>query len=394
MALGRLHDMQTSPSCIVYLDQWEMTPYVVQALHQNQPQLEHLRMGLKYYVLTTQLIATCLQLPSNCRNMYVNAIKLTSDEHANTPWPWEELTISSVDMTQLLYMPKPSSASGGCVTVRFHVLDLKSVTEVSDTHTRTRANMHCTQTGALAPHAPALPLGVVCTLYGNLYHTRVHGRSSHACVCYLILFVACQTFLWRPLVHVCVCVYVCVSQVRHTTVCAAQHVHAWCVCLTSYGQTRYGLGAYIFVCPLQEHTGPLQEWLQHVTWEREDAYGNIEINLQDDGDKLSTHTNAQLSLLSTLQMSTKCKSYPPWRLREVATNGSFKSVSRNTISLTVNGSMTRLAVEALRARPAWVTEVCMGACEYPLSADVYKQLTRDMPLVAKGLAGKVAKAAA
>ncbi len=44
-------------------------------------------------------------------------LALQSDTHANTPWPWEELTVATLDVTQLLKLPNLMFIEGGPVRV-------------------------------------------------------------------------------------------------------------------------------------------------------------------------------------------------------------------------------------------------------------------------------------
>ncbi len=59
---------------------------------------------------------------------------LQSDQHANAPWPWDEvLFYSDIDVTLLAQLPDPAACSTAPV-LRCDNIAIGSVTEVSHTH--------------------------------------------------------------------------------------------------------------------------------------------------------------------------------------------------------------------------------------------------------------------
>ncbi len=61
--------------------------------------------------LTDELLSTVLQLGGQVRHLEVDGMRLQSDQHANAPWPWAELSsYDTMSITDLCKLPNPSSA--------------------------------------------------------------------------------------------------------------------------------------------------------------------------------------------------------------------------------------------------------------------------------------------
>lgn len=65
----------------------------------------------------------CVELAPSMRRLAVRSLALQSDQCANTLWPWEQLTVETLDMAQVLRLPKPSSEGVICV-VEFSRLEV------------------------------------------------------------------------------------------------------------------------------------------------------------------------------------------------------------------------------------------------------------------------------
>ncbi len=59
--------------------------------------------------LTDELLGTVLQLGEQVSSLWVSSLQLLSDQHANKPWPWVELTIDTLDIADLCKLPSPRS---------------------------------------------------------------------------------------------------------------------------------------------------------------------------------------------------------------------------------------------------------------------------------------------
>ncbi len=140
----------SAPGAVIQLSSWRWDEACVQAVADMLPKLGHLSFSIKtreYEPVTDEQLSLMLRVAEHVPRLSVGSLSLQSDTHANTPWPWDELTIDTLDIADLCKLPDPSGAKDGvwveCVTV---MVDRKTIEQVrhthlhTHTHTRTRTN--------------------------------------------------------------------------------------------------------------------------------------------------------------------------------------------------------------------------------------------------------------
>ncbi len=63
--------------------------------------------------LTDELLGVVLGMGTRVQNLTCPSLALQSDQHANTPWPWDELTCTTFDVGQVCRLPDPAGTQGG-----------------------------------------------------------------------------------------------------------------------------------------------------------------------------------------------------------------------------------------------------------------------------------------
>ncbi len=66
----------------------------------------------------------------NWQSVEVPSLTLQSDTHANTPWPWDELTIDTLDIADLCKLPDPSGAEERMFFTSETILDAQCILQV------------------------------------------------------------------------------------------------------------------------------------------------------------------------------------------------------------------------------------------------------------------------
>ncbi len=94
-----------------------------------------MRFSLHLYGgLIDEQLSTILQLGEQVSSLSVGSIHLQSNQHANTPWPWEKLTIEWFDIADLCKLPDPrGTCKPRVIEVKTLVSGTGSETEVSST---------------------------------------------------------------------------------------------------------------------------------------------------------------------------------------------------------------------------------------------------------------------
>ncbi len=116
------------------LKEWGLTVGVVSVLADTMPTLPDRGFGWRVtnHHLTDQQLSMLLGLEPQLRRLSVGGLSLQSDQHANAPWPWEELTVWECDAAMLLKLPSPAGAGAPrvlrCAGITFNAT---AVTEVS-----------------------------------------------------------------------------------------------------------------------------------------------------------------------------------------------------------------------------------------------------------------------
>ncbi len=129
--LGSLH-VETAARRVCVLSGWALTDEVLSVVADMTPTLADTGFGwCGLQALTSQQLSSLLRVgPRLCR-LSVYSLSLQSDQHANTPWPWDELTVLQCDAAMLLRLPNPGG-EGTFRVVRCETLlmNAEHVTEV------------------------------------------------------------------------------------------------------------------------------------------------------------------------------------------------------------------------------------------------------------------------
>ncbi len=112
--LRQLRDLQAHRPVCVALDEWDWSVESLHALAREGPSLTQLsyKFSLAISHVTDELLGGLLQCGEAVKRLVVGSLQLQSDQHANTPWPWEHLVLkTSAAMTQMLRLPDPARAA-------------------------------------------------------------------------------------------------------------------------------------------------------------------------------------------------------------------------------------------------------------------------------------------
>ncbi len=110
---------------------------MAQAFADAAPLLPHLQFGvLIEKPLTDELLGLVQQMGPRMRRLSVHSLALQSDQHANTPWPWDELGLGGVDLAHIARLPNPSGEGAPHMVTEVQVvLVSEDVLQVSGIHT-------------------------------------------------------------------------------------------------------------------------------------------------------------------------------------------------------------------------------------------------------------------
>ncbi len=121
----------------VAISGWALTRDAARAVADTMPTLPDISIEwCASEALTDQQLRRLLRTVPQLRRLSVPSLNLQSDQHANTPWPWEELAVSECDAAMLLRLPNPGG-EGAPRVVRCEsiTLDANKLNGVSCTHT-------------------------------------------------------------------------------------------------------------------------------------------------------------------------------------------------------------------------------------------------------------------
>ncbi len=91
----------------VYLRQpdWHWPPELLRVLIDAPASTPNINATVHIGELTDELLSLVLQAHRHIASVHVGSLRLQSDAHANTLWPWDELTCHTVDITQMIKFP-------------------------------------------------------------------------------------------------------------------------------------------------------------------------------------------------------------------------------------------------------------------------------------------------
>lgn len=118
-SIGAVEDEWTRPldewqahTPLLDVSEWAATPDMVRTcapyIHQfDEPELP------KVDQLTDELLSAALDVAPQLRTLTAGALTLQSDQHASAAWPWDKVSVRTVDVTQLLRLPHPGVGGAG-----------------------------------------------------------------------------------------------------------------------------------------------------------------------------------------------------------------------------------------------------------------------------------------
>ncbi len=145
--LGDQFNTTNKPTIVLSGWNWQ-DDSVVQTLASAIPTLPQFKFGIDTDCdLTDGLLGAVIAMGPQLCSVSVPRLSLQADTHANTPWPWEQLTVSLLDAGQLAKLP---STRGGDQAARRKVCfnwlqfesDILKVCISARTHTDTHTHTH------------------------------------------------------------------------------------------------------------------------------------------------------------------------------------------------------------------------------------------------------------
>ncbi len=86
---------------------WHWTPALLHVLAETPPDITSVKAAIRTNEpLTDELLTAMIDTRQHIASVSVPSLKLQSDTLANTPWPCEELTCDTVDVTQMIKFPQ------------------------------------------------------------------------------------------------------------------------------------------------------------------------------------------------------------------------------------------------------------------------------------------------
>ncbi len=93
--------------------------------------------------LTDETMTALLLMGRQVRKLTVDKLALESDQHANTPWPWEEFVIRTCNVAHFARLPDPRGGRGKR-EIRFEYMHIRGdISVVRWQFIHTSRSMHC-----------------------------------------------------------------------------------------------------------------------------------------------------------------------------------------------------------------------------------------------------------
>ncbi len=180
-ALRQARDLQ-APHATVHVNKWEWN----NALHTNVttvlPALSHLKFALYIDACVTSAMLEPLTKVPHCNVLSAFHLDLSSVRHAEASWPWEELWVRDVDMTQMLHLPKPEQASGARRVMRFNYMSFAGVGEVSGKPACTHACGYARMSLLTCMHRIRHCEKIACRVHMSSTASCAVARVQQACI--------------------------------------------------------------------------------------------------------------------------------------------------------------------------------------------------------------------
>ncbi len=142
--LRQFGDLQTSDGAVVTLSRWQWTADTVQVAAEALPALPHLTFGLYTpQPLTDELLRHVVSMGPRMRYLTVDSLSLQSSHH-RIKWPWDQLSIQTVDVIQLTKLPNPRG-SKWTRHIDAHNISLRKAAKLGPVRMRAypSAHKHC-----------------------------------------------------------------------------------------------------------------------------------------------------------------------------------------------------------------------------------------------------------
>ncbi len=112
--LRQLSALRTCDGALLKVELWDwdwsaLGQQCARALADLLPTLPSLSVSVVLQrPLTVNVLGVVLAMGAHVRGLCVPRLALRTDTHANTPWPWERLTVVELDMCQIWRLPNPA----------------------------------------------------------------------------------------------------------------------------------------------------------------------------------------------------------------------------------------------------------------------------------------------
>lgn len=110
--LGQTLQLAEGCSAVLYMEDWHWTPGMLRAYTQSLGMLA--ARGLQpsgdlavHTPLTEGLLAAALEGAAQLRSLTVDSLAVQSYQCSDTAWPWDELTVHTLDVSRLMTLPSP-----------------------------------------------------------------------------------------------------------------------------------------------------------------------------------------------------------------------------------------------------------------------------------------------
>ncbi len=194
--LSQLEQLHTTGNSVVELTGWQWSDESLRVLAASLPALQHLQLSVAVTLdqpLTDELLGVVLQLGTRVRKLAVDSLALQSDQHSSAVWPWQSLTVDSLDVSQLALLPCPEGGKTGRQVVQCENIRL------DDTVTKVRSVLCWRAVCTIHPitHVPCAHSQWIPFALPSLIIAATKLPTSATLICILVCSVSLRRWVVR-----------------------------------------------------------------------------------------------------------------------------------------------------------------------------------------------------